>query len=498
MKSKSLKVGIILNLIVTLVIGILTFCVNKYFAVNMGGKELGLMRLFTQMVVYLSLAELGLGMASAYSLYKPLANKDIEQISVVVSTVGNIYRRISIFILIVGLILNPIIPFFIKDKIPLKEIYTYWTLYVINTSLSYSFAKFTVLFTANQEFEFVRIVQGISRILSQCLQIYILLVYKSFIIFILILILENFLQFIVYKLYYKKYYSYIKNVKKREKKIFTDLINLFWHKIGGLIVFNTDYIIISKFISLKMVGIYSSYIMVINIISIFIGILTNVLSPRIGKYISENTTEDIFNLWQQINIIFIFIATISTYLTYKTITPFLNLWLGKEYILSSTTTFLIMINLYISSSRVIIDIFKNGYGFFNDVHLPIIEGILNLMLSLVLVRYIGIDGVIIGTIASNICIILLAKPILVFKECFKKKWSVYLKILINYLVLMLITICFSEIIILKFIKLENINSWLKWIFMTIKFSLITTGVGIIIFYLNKEFRGVIKELKRKV
>ncbi|MGL4862906.1 MAG: lipopolysaccharide biosynthesis protein [Cetobacterium sp.] len=491
-KIKSLKIEIIINLLITLSIGILTFIVNKYFANYMGARELGLMRLFTQMIAYLSLAELGLGTASTYALYKPLAEKNFERINVVVSTIEDIYKKIALFVLIVGLVLNPIIPFFIKDSSLTKDIYLYWSLYVLNTSLSYGFAKYSVLFTANQEFEVVRIIQGISKIVSQGLQILILLKYQSFVGFISLLILENIIQYIFYKKYYKKKYLYIKKVKEREKSISKDLMNLFWHKIGALIVFNTDYIIISKFISLTMVGVYSSYMMIINIIGTLIGIVTNVITPKIGNFISKNNKENIFELWKRVNIVFIFIGFISTYMTYKLINPFIDLWLGKEYILASGTVFLIMINLFIQSTRVIVEIFKNGCGFFSDIHLPIIEGVINLILSLILVYYIGINGVIIGTIASNIIIILLIKPILVFKVCFNENWKSYLKILIEYLILGVLAIYISENLIIKFIDMKELKTWIDWIEKSIKLLLITTSVSFIIFSLNKEFRKNLK------
>lgn len=481
-----------LNLLITLSIGILTFTVNKYFANYMGARELGLMRLFTQMIAYLSLAELGLGTASTYALYKPLAEKNFERISIVVSTIESIYRKIALFVLVVGLVLNPLIPFFIKDNSLTKDIYLYWSLYVLNTSLSYGFAKYSVLFTANQEFEIVRIIQGISKIVSQGLQILILLKYQSFVGFISLLILENIIQYVFYKNYYKKNYSYIKKVKEREKSISKDLVNLFWHKIGGLIVFNTDYIIISKFISLTMVGVYSSYMMITNIIGTLIGIVTNVIAPKIGNFISKNNKANIFELWKRINIIFIFIGVISTYMTYKLINPFINLWLGKEYILTSVTVFLIMVNLFIQSTRVIIEIFKNGCGFFSDIHLPIIESAINLILSLVLVYYLGINGVIVGTIVSNVIIILVIRPILIFKVCFNENWKSYIKILVEYLILVMVAIYISEILIDRFIDIREIETWINWIKNSAKILLLITSVSFIVFCLNEEFRKNLK------
>ena len=339
-------------------------------------------------------------------------------------------------------------------------------------------------------------VQGISKILVQLLQIFVIIKYNSIIGFILLLVLENFILYILYRIYYVKKYSNIKVVKEREKGIAKNLLKLFWHKIGGLIVFNTDYLLISKFISLSMVGIYSSYLMVVNAIGMFIGIAVNVLSPRVGKFISENSIQKNFDLWKKMNIIFIFLGVLLTYVTYKMINSFILLWLGSEYLFSSGTVLLIVINLFIISTRVITEMFKNGYGFFNDIHLPILEAAINLVFSIVLIKYIGINGVIIGTIISNVTIILLARPILVFKVLFKKNYKEYLYILLEYIILIALVICISEIIINKIVVFKEILTWRKWIEASIKISLISVLISTVIFLFNRDFRENLKYLKK--
>ena len=419
-----------------------------------------------------------------------MSEKNYKKVSIIVSTISSLYKKISIVILVIGLLLNFTIPFFIEDDILTKEIY------VLNTSLTYSYAKYSILFTANQEFGFVRLVQGISKILVQLLQIFVIIKYNSIIGFILLLVLENFILYILYRIYYVKKYSNIKVVKEREKGIAKNLLKLFWHKIGGLIVFNTDYLLISKFISLSMVGIYSSYLMVVNAIGMFIGIAVNVLSPRVGKFISENSIQKNFDLWKKMNIIFIFLGVLLTYVTYKMINSFILLWLGSEYLFSSGTVLLIVINLFIISTRVITEMFKNGYGFFNDIHLPILEAAINLVFSIVLIKYIGINGVIIGTIISNVTIILLARPILVFKVLFKKNYKEYLYILLEYIILIALVICISEIIINKIVVFKEILTWRKWIEASIKISLISVLISTVIFLFNRDFRENLKYLKK--
>ena len=487
---------IFLNLIITLGIGITLFIINKYFVFYLGVQNLGLMKLFTQLLAYLNLAEIGLAGASAYALYKPLAEKNYKQISVVINTITSLYNKIFLFILLVGLLLNPIIPFFIKDKIFNKNIYLYWSLYVISTALSYSFVKYSVLFTADQKFGFVRLVQGGSKIFCQLLQILVIIKLQSFLIFILLLILDNIIQYIFYKIHYRKYYSYIFKTKVKNSSIIKNLKNLFWHKIATLVVLNTDLILISKFISLEIVGIYASYQVVIQMLSSVINIVLNVLKPKIGKFIAENNKEKIFSYWKNLNILSLFSSVLFSFCTYKLINDFIILWIGNELILSKSIIFLIMINLFVQSFRGITDIFKDGSGFFDDIHLPISEAIINFILSIILVQYIGLNGVIIGTIVSNVLIICIAKPILVFKRCFNKKIKDYIKIYGEYLILIIVSLSSCNFI-LRFIPLKTVNSWFDWIVNGVIVGSLTFVIVFVIFLSNRDFRNNLLLLRRK-
>lgn len=492
-----MKKDLIINFFITIGISLTLFLVNKYFALYLGAENLGLMKLFTQMLAYLNLAEIGLTSASAYALYGPLARKDYKQISIILTTINSLYNKILLFILVVGLGLNPIIPFFIKNKVINKFVYVYWSFYVISTSLSYVFIKYSVLFTADQKYGFVRLIEGGSRICCQVIQIFVIVKYKSFFWFILLLIFNNIVQYVIYKIYYKKHYKYIKKTQEKEKSITTSLKNLFWHRLAGLVVFNTDLILISKFISLEMVGIYASYLMVIQMISTILNILLNVLKPKIGNFIVEHDKDEIFDYFRNLNVIFLGVAIIFTLCTYELIDDFIVLWLGVKFVLPKITVTLIMINLFILIFRAIIDIFKETGGFFDDIYLPISEATINFIISIVLVHYIGLNGVIIGTIFSNILIICIAKPILVFKKIFNRDIKIYIEIYANYLK----SIIFSLISIETIMRMINLNSskvWLEWILKGSIVLCICVIITIIIFLYNSEFKHCIKNIKKEL
>ena len=482
-----MKKEVLLNFIFTLITSILGFVQNRYFVQYMGLETLGMMKLFTQLLAYLNIIEMGIGNASAFALYKPLAEKDYKNTSIIVNTIGNIYNKIAILLTILGMLCIPIIPFFVKISNFYNEIYFYWILYVLNTVLTYLFIKYVILFTANQEFLYVRIVQSISKFLFQLLQIFCIIKYHSFFVYIILLIIDNLTQWIFFRFHYKKKYSFIVKTKERFDGIKNDIKNLFWHKIGGLVVFNTDLILISKFTSLEIVGIYASYQMIIQTLKTIVDILTNVLSPKIGTFIAQHNKTEIYESFKKFNIFYCFIATTFTYCLYILINHFVILWLGRIILLSNFTIKLICFNLWVNLFRWILEKFKEGTGFFDDIKSPILESIINLVISVGLGIKLGLDGVIIGTITSNIIVILIYKPILVFERCFDKDWKEYIKIYGNYFILVSISLLSLNFITKPFIQ-ENINSWIEWIIYTIKISSISLVVVILVFLLNKDFK----------
>ena len=192
-----------------------------------------------------------------------------------------------------------------------------------------------------------------------------------------------------------------------------------------------------------------------------------------------------------------FLAIFFTGITYLTLEDFIILWLGKQYLLPSLTTILFIVNLFILSFRGLTEIFKEGNGFFDDIHLPIFESLINFVVSLILVHFIGLNGIIIGTICSNISIVLIAKPILVFRRCFDKNVKEYIKNYFEYLAIILI--CTAFIFFIKNnVDIFFVNSWLKFIEKIIFFSFLYLPFLLLIFSFNKIFRNNFWNIIKKV
>lgn len=490
MEKNKIKSNILINLGFTFAVGILGFILNKYFSEYIGMQNLGLMKLFTQFIGYFNLIDLGIGSAAAYSLYKPLVENDKNKIEMVFSTVDYFFKRVAIIIIILGLSFNIILEKFIKNELSNYDLNIYWSLYVINTGFSYLFAKYSILFLANQEFRIVKGIQGIGKIIFQLLQIVLIMKYKSFLLYILVFSLENIYLYICYKWYFLKKYK-IHRVNKRDKIIVKNIKNIFWHRIAEVVVFNTDYIILTKFTSLITIGIYSSYLMVYQIILGLIGIVSNVLTPYIGKFVINKSKEEIYLKWLKINICYYYISTVLIICTYYLINPFVKLWIGEKYILSNLTTLYILINLFIHMTRGPLEIFKNAGGLFEDIHLPVYETFLNLIFSLILVQKYKLNGVICGTIISNIVIIFFMKPIYVFKNYFKKNKKDYIKLVMKLLILLGINCKIIDFFIEKYLLINGIEKWEELIIRGIIIGTITLGIVTLTFLTHKTFREMI-------
>ena len=270
--------------------------------------------------------------------------------------------------------------------------------------------------------------------------------------------------------------------------------NLFWHQIGGIVVYNTDYIVLSKFTTLSVVGVYSSYLMIYQMAVTIINIPTSVLRPIIGDFVTRNKKEEIYNRWRELYRLYFIAGTVLVISIYILIIPFIKLWLGEKFILPKLTITLILLNLFIQLVRGATDIFKDSCGFFDDTQTPILESVINLIISLVLVRKIGLDGVIIGTLASNISIIFLWRPILVFKRCFEKNPLDYIKDLIKLIVLSILSI----FIILKLLKVLNIYTveiklWRDLLYQSFIIGILVILVVFIVFLLDKNFREFLRK-----
>lgn len=476
-----MKKEIIINLLFTFIISIFTFFNNKFFIEYLGIEKLGIFKVFLEILQYLNLAEMGLEGVGSYYLYGPLAEKQQLKVSLVMTSIEKIYKNISKFILILGILVLPILQIFVK-KIDF-ETYLIWIVLVFNTVLTYFYMKYILLFIADQKIFFVKFVQGSSKIFSQILQVIFIIKVRSFLGYSIMLLIDVLIQFYIFKRYYFKNYPYIIRTKETLKEINNGLKNNFFHKISAVILYNSDVLLIARYLNITIVGIYSNYRMILNLLLTIERVILGIIRPRLGKKMVTLSKDDIYKDWNKNNIYFLLFSLYGAINIKILINPFLELWLGERYILDDKTVVFFSLISFIELYRSGIELYKECCGYFSDIHLSIIESILNLVLSIIFIKIYKLNGVLLGTIISTIVIRLIMRHILVYKECFSQSVKEYFKFLLIQISYSTIIILFIKYCTAKFI---NIDSWKLWLYTGVYTLVIYLILGVLIFYFNKK------------
>ena len=286
-------------------------------------------------------------------------------------------------------------------------------------------------------------------------------------------------------------YPYIKEktIQKVKKEDIVELkkntIALIFYRLGTVVINGTDNIVISKYIGIVMVGIYSNYLMIVNAITKIISQIFDAITASIGNMIvttDGDKSEDILYKLQFLNFwLYTFFSICVTLL----INDFIKIWAGNEYVLNAGVAFVIGLNLYVYGMQSVVSSYRNAYGLFvQGKYRPIIMSIANIILSIILVKVMGIFGVILSNIICRLFIMGIYDPIVVFKYGIKttpKKYYInYIKYLIIYIVL--------SIIGLIVINSINIVNYVSWGVVAIVIAILINIILIILFYRNENFK----------
>lgn len=404
------------------------FLVQTIFIHTLGAQYLGANGLFNNIITFLSFAELGIGSAFAYALYKPLANDDKDTIRAILNLFRKVYDIIGVIILLFGLGFSYFVPFLIKAN-SIANLRIYFILYLLSTVVSYFFTYNRTLLISDQNGYIDSRNQLYFSVFRYIFQILFLVFFDSYYGYLVIQVLSNFLANIFITRIVRKRYSYLKKEVSKEvpQEIITSIrrnvVGTISSKIGYIVVTGTDNILISKFVGLMTVGLYSNYSLVINAITT---LLNQVLTSVVASFGNLGATEE-KNKKKQLTLFnqFVFYNAISTFfiglVLYGVFQPFISIWLGTKYQLSQLTLALIIINFVLAQFRPALFL-VNAYGLFWGYRVKsIVEGIVNFVLSFYLVKYtsMGINGVLLGTIVGNICVNSWWDPLILFSGAFK-------------------------------------------------------------------------------
>lgn len=496
-RTKNSIINSIVSVIMQVLMILISFIGRTFFIKILGAEYLGINGLFTNILSILSFAELGVGTAIIYSLYKPIASNDEKKISAYVNLYKKAYRAIGFIILAVGLIIIPALPLVIKDfnqysNININLIYI---LFLLNSSMTYFYSYKRSLIVANQKKYIDSINRVVCLILLNGTQIIILYTTHNYILYLIIQILFSIIENISITTIANKMYPYLNLYKKEritqheKKNIVQNVKALIMHKVGSTVVSNTSSILMSAFIGLSTVGIYSNYSMIITAIQTIINQMFTSITSSVGNLNTEDNVEKSHNVFWRIEFINFWLTSMISVMLLTILNDFIKLWVGKEYLLDFQILVVIVINFFLYEMRQTLFIYKNTYAIFkNDRYVPLIEACINLVASIVLVKIMGITGIFLGTIISTLCTCFWTEPYFLYKVKFKKGLGNYFKKYFKYVVITIITALIT-VFMSNFINVENIYNFI----IKVIFSFIITNLILVIFlFKTKEFKYYIE------
>lgn len=477
----------------------LLFVSRAYVYRYMGGEIAGLASLFVSIMGFLNLSELGLSVAIMYALYKPLKENNYSQIKGIIDFYRSLYKRCSIAILIGGGIITLFINVFNKSSISNADVRIYFIVFLISNVISYYFYHNVTLFFVYEQAYIISTIDLITKAGKTFLQILIMILTRSYLNFLLLEIVSNLAYYVWLDLLAKRRFSFLYGANSEmdvntKKDIFQNIKGAVVHKLGAYVVFGTDNLLISYFINVAEVGIYSNYMMVINFCGSLTAKVFEPLAATIGKFIAGNNDKDkIYDFFKSIYFINYVIAVNITTGLYFVLNDFVNLWLGRGKLIPYTTFVLIIINFYITAMRPSIERFKEAAGIlYKDRYVAVIESVVNLAASFALVHRMGLSGVAAGTIISNITAVVIIKPYFTFRYVLNKPLIVYIFNYIKGAALLVINILFINFCSSRMLKIYMYKSALGTIMLKGFISVLTTNlILLVIIIANKNYRKLV-------
>lgn len=417
----------------------LSFVVRTVFIHQLGNEYLGINGLFSNILYLLSFAELGLGTAITFALYKPLADDDKKTVSALMNFFSKAYRIIGCSIFLLGLCLTPFLKYIIGENPQLPpdifSIKFIFLLYVINISFSYFFNYKRTLIIACQKGRIDSLNQLLFNSTRDCIQIILLLTIRSFYAYLFIQIGFTILANYSISIKADKLFPYLKtfrNERLSSNSITTikkNVLSMVCHKLGSVVVTGTDSILITHFCGLILTGVYSNYLLLKNSTLVIVQQMMVPITASVGNMIASESKEKNYVQYNRIIFANFYIALLCSGSFYLTANRFVKIFWGNDCLLSNRILLLFSINLYITIMRRTSQIYIDAVGlFWNIKYKSIFEAIINLAASLYLcqIEQLGIYGIILGTIISNITTNFWWEPFVVYKYYFNIAFTRYL------------------------------------------------------------------------
>ena len=496
------------NLIFYFLTLVLAFFSRKIFLDSLGADFVGLTGTLQNLLGFLNLAEMGIGAAIGYVLYKPLFRQDRDKINEIISVMGYMYRCVGLVILSAGLVLAIFLPRIFKDTpFDFSITYVVYFSFLISSLIGYFINYRQTLLGADQRNYVVTAYFQTANICKILLQVFLAKRTGNYYLWVVVEFSFGILYSIILNYKINQVYPWLKSNVKLGKALFKkypDVIKytkqLFVHKIGSVVYGQISPFLIYAFASLQTVAYYGNYTLIVSKLDGLVNNLLGSTSAGVGSLIAEGDRQKILKTYWELMAIRFWIASIFIYALYKLLPPFILLWLGPQYILPEHILILILITYFLGLIRGTNEQFILGYGLFYDVWSPFVEALILISVAIAGGKLWGFPGVLLGNIVSSIIIIYIWKPYMLFSKGFKLSLWKYWIPWILHLALMAVSFVLSHFILTVVGYIKNIaEGWIQWLVCAVVIVSIHSVVTLALFFIGTAgMRDFVKRLLVKV
>ena len=429
MRTRYTLINMVVNVGGQLMNQVLLFISRMVFIHYLSAAYLGVNGLFTDVLGILNLAELGVGTAMIYSLYEPAAKNDEHRLAQLMNLYRLLYRIVAVVVLLVGLALMPFLGFFIKDSSGIEHLRLIYLMYVANSVCSYLLSYKNSIYLAYQKAYVRNLWAQLCDAVKTLFQIVLIVLTGNFILYLAVQFVMQFIPNIIVSVKVDKEFPYLKECRElpdREERngILKNIGAMSMHKLAIVIVRNTDSLLMSSFIGLTTVGLYSNYRLVINALNNLMTKVVTAFSGSVGNFAALENSDRLYQVYKEMDFLFFVLSGYLTGGLMMLFNPLIALLFGEEYCFPMATVVIIVTEFYITRMRQTNLLFREVMGlFWNDRYKAVAESIINLVASLVLVRQYGVTGIIWGTIISTLCTCAWVEPYIFLKYGVQDAWQ---------------------------------------------------------------------------
>ena len=423
-RFRSSTTNAITAIITQIIMGVVSFAERMVFNQCFIADYLGFYSLFKNIISVLSVAELGLGVATSFALYAPFATDDFDEVNAILGFYRKVYRTVGSIILIAGIGFSFFLQFLVKTDVPMTSVNAYFYVFLLSTVFEYWFFYKSILFSADQRNFVPTLITNSCWAIMYGIQIAVSIFTQSFMLYSLCILIFTLIRCFTINILATKVYSFIKKKpqklsKDSKTKILQNVKGLIVTRIGGVISNSTNGILISAMVGSSILGLYSNYQMITSGLLGFLTILPNAITASLGNIGVTESNDNVAESYKYIEITyFILYGTISITLV-NIINPIVSVFFGPDRCMSFRSALFICILFYINNIKSLFYTYKSSLGlYWYDRHRPLITGLTDLVLSIILGKIMGFDGIILGTIIAYTVIDLWVEPLVIFNRGF--------------------------------------------------------------------------------